>query len=49
MVFRPRAPFRIRTFTAPGGAGAVKVLILNDALDKAKIVINELKDNGLIN
>ena len=33
---------------APGGAFAVKVVVPNDALDKAKVVIKDLKDNGLI-
>lgn len=35
-------------FAAPGGVGAVKVVVPSDALDKAKVVIKDLKDNGLI-
>lgn len=35
-------------FAAPGGAGAVKVVVPSTALDKSKVVIKELKDNGLI-
>ena len=35
-------------FAAPGGVGAVKVVVPSDALDKAKFVIKDRKDNGLI-